>query len=282
MSAANAASRIVCASEEEWLAARRGLVMASEIATILALADDSAPWAMTPADLWAQKTGLAPRIPDGPEMAEYRYWGHAHEPAIKRAYEDRTGRALTDLGAYTITLHPSLPWLGATLDVLADHEVFGLGPVQVKTSGSSQRGKWFAPLAADPRWGSTAEQFDDRFKGVLFDNVESTRKHCAHRHKTMEAAEECAHGMVVKVDPDRGTLIDDGKKIPDPIRVQVLFEIAVAGAEWGGVACLLGGNRFIQREMEPGNIADEINQLHTFWRHVVTKTPLDQELPEAA
>lgn len=98
-------ARIVAdsADREVWLAARRGMICASEAGVILGLAG-------SPARLWAEKRG-APGIDD----AEHLMIGRLIEPAIRTIFRAQTGRlAVADGLLYALDLDGIT--IGATLD----------------------------------------------------------------------------------------------------------------------------------------------------------------------
>lgn len=91
------------ADREAWLAARRGMVCASEAGVILGLVG-------SPARLWAEKRG-GPGIDD----AEHLMIGRLIEPAIRTIFRAQTGRvAVADGMLYALDLDGVT--VGATLD----------------------------------------------------------------------------------------------------------------------------------------------------------------------
>lgn len=84
---------------------------------------------------------------DTPEMK----WGRYQEPVIALWYADETGRRVENPGATTITVHPDLPWLAATLDrVIWDYgdEDSSGAPLEIKHAGDYNLREWLdgAPL----------------------------------------------------------------------------------------------------------------------------------------
>jgi putative phage-type endonuclease len=92
---------------DAWLAARREGVGSSD-APIIAGEKGSI------VELWAEKTGLAPRPDPDASLAERWAWGHRLEPVVAEAYTERTGRPLRR--ANRLLRHPSIPWALASLD----------------------------------------------------------------------------------------------------------------------------------------------------------------------
>ena len=98
-------ARIVAdsADRETWLAARRGMICASEAGVILGLVG-------SPARLWAEKRG-APGIDD----AEHLMIGRLIEPSLRSIFRAQTGRtAVADGMLYALDLDGVV--VGATLD----------------------------------------------------------------------------------------------------------------------------------------------------------------------
>lgn len=94
------------AQRMDWIERRRVLITASDCAAILGADKRRGPFAV-----WAAKVhGI-----QGEQTPEMRM-GHRMEPVIADLYEEETGRRVEDLGASTLTVHPTIPWLAATLD----------------------------------------------------------------------------------------------------------------------------------------------------------------------
>lgn len=103
----------------EWLAARKKMIGASDVAAILG----ENPF-RTNIDVWMDKTGRGQFDFDNDHLK----FGRDVEGAIAGLYETRLQRPVKDLGATVVQIHPDIPWLGATLDRLTT--------VQVETGGS--------------------------------------------------------------------------------------------------------------------------------------------------
>lgn len=116
---------------EEWLAARRLRVQASEVAAVLGADPYRSTWTV-----WSEKRGLV----RGPIESEAMEWGHRLEPLVAQAYASRTGAELRDDGRYAIVVHPSAP-LGATLDrrIVAPPPP---GVLEIKTSSGRRSEEW--------------------------------------------------------------------------------------------------------------------------------------------
>lgn len=100
------APAIIHSPREQWLARRRELVTASDVAAILGEDERRGPLAV-----YASKVGDAET-----EETEAMARGRDFEDAIARAYERQTGRQVRALGEFEIQIHRDLAWLGATLD----------------------------------------------------------------------------------------------------------------------------------------------------------------------
>lgn len=97
-------------TRDEWLAARRTGIGASDVPTILGLA----PWSSLFA-LWAEKTGQDP----GDEAIEKKpwiEWGIRLEQPIAEAFAGRTHRDVTLRPRYSLERNADDPWLLASLD----------------------------------------------------------------------------------------------------------------------------------------------------------------------
>lgn len=100
---------IPTASEEEWLAARRAGVTASEIAVIMGLSNWSSPY-----KLFHQKIGVLP--PD--DMTAVQERGHVLEPHIADKFAQRHPEFAVEGDGQTLFAHPDRPWQMATPDRL--------------------------------------------------------------------------------------------------------------------------------------------------------------------
>lgn len=89
-----------------WLAARRELVTASDVAAILG--HDPRRGAFK---VWAEKLGFIE-----PEDAPWMRRGRRFEAPIAEEYGEETGRPVFAPDPYEIAIHPDVPWLGSTLD----------------------------------------------------------------------------------------------------------------------------------------------------------------------
>lgn len=111
---------------EKWLKRRRELLTASLIAAVLGYDKFKGPLAV-----WAW---LVHGVQD--EASRPMRFGSFVEQFIADEYEVERGVKLADPGDYEITIHPDIPWLGATLDrVCVDKDavtIKGVGAVELK------------------------------------------------------------------------------------------------------------------------------------------------------
>lgn len=135
-------------TREEWLAARRNSIGASDTPTIMG---ESAYKGATLLKLYADKVGdLAPEK-DQPESME---WGHRLEPMIALKFADVTGYKCDDPGEFTIFREPGTPFMHATPDTMifdSTGEHLGKGVLQIKAPGAHFLSKWIEgpPLGVD-------------------------------------------------------------------------------------------------------------------------------------
>jgi putative phage-type endonuclease len=124
-------------TRQDWLARRRELITASDVAAILG--EDTHRGALA---AYAEKVGGL-EVEDSLPMRRGRRW----EGVIAEEYAEQTGREVRDLGPFVIQQHPTIPWLGATLDrVTLRGDYFG--PLQIKmVLGSAQDWRDGAPAA---------------------------------------------------------------------------------------------------------------------------------------
>jgi putative phage-type endonuclease len=155
----------ILSPRESWLAARRELVTASDAGAILGVDPRRGPLAV-----YAEKVGGL-EVEDSAPMK----WGRRLEDAIAEGYAEETGRPVEAPPLFEITRHPSIPWLGATLDRRtqgsekspAPVPESGQAPLQLKAVSEWKRKEWDEepPLGyqiqvqiemacAQARWGS--------------------------------------------------------------------------------------------------------------------------------
>ncbi len=125
-------------SREEWLAARRTMVGASDTAGIFGVGYAS----QSPLTIWASKRGIEePEIP----TAQLRRMniGSKMEPIIAELFSEETGLETFDPGDFTIFRHGEIDWLGATLDRVSEDKGH-MVPVELKRVSGILRKDWDA------------------------------------------------------------------------------------------------------------------------------------------
>lgn len=133
------APALIRSSREQWLAERRKIIGASEVAAILGV--DPRRNALS---VYADK--VAGKLDESDES--WLAFGRDVEAAIAKGYSYRTGRPVRDLGADTIQRHPDLHFLGATLDRVTEGSdtypapASGPGPLELKAVGFHRESEW--------------------------------------------------------------------------------------------------------------------------------------------
>ena len=140
------APAILPGSLQQWRAARRELITASDAAAILGVDPHRGPLAV-----YAEKVGGVETEETLP-MAR----GRRFEEVIAQEYVEQTRRAVIAQRKWEISIHPDVPWLGATLDrVVASAsgapdplgDPASEGPLQIKMAlGSAAEWKEDPPL----------------------------------------------------------------------------------------------------------------------------------------
>jgi len=119
-------------TREEWLAARRTFIGASESAALFGCGYAS----QSPITVYESKVnGTA----DESERQALRI-GQMMEPALRRLFSEVTGLSCVKAGRYVVRRHPLHPWIGATLDAMTeDPEPV---PVELKNVGHFNKRDW--------------------------------------------------------------------------------------------------------------------------------------------
>lgn len=132
------APAVLASTRDRWLAARREILGASEVAAVLGEDPRRGPFAV-----WAEKVGQIES-----HETQWMRWGRRVEGAIADGYTDETGRPAVDLGAHEIQRHPDIPFLGATLDRMTSGSAAhpapaeGDGPLECKAVGVMKAREW--------------------------------------------------------------------------------------------------------------------------------------------
>lgn len=116
--------------EEEWMAARRSGITATDAATILGLSSFTSPYA-----LWESKVRGSRR-----SSGEAAYWGTKLEEPIAQEFAQRHGVSL--LNPRILYRHPEHEWLRCTPDRFIMEPEWPVGLVECKTAGLRQAHKW--------------------------------------------------------------------------------------------------------------------------------------------
>lgn len=121
-------------TRDEWLAARKEFIGASEAPIVLGVS----PYC-SPLKLWSQKTG---RIEPDEENKQMRR-GTRLEPVVADMVAEETGWTLRDDGRYTVRIHSELEWMGCTLDrIIEPVDERGPGNLQIKTASAFAAHEW--------------------------------------------------------------------------------------------------------------------------------------------
>ena len=139
----NAVRLPVLQGTDEWLAARRGLITATDIGVLLGLN----PWRCE-ADLAAEKLGTAEPVESNVRMRI----GSALEPLIASEYEAMTGRRLRRV--HGLWRHPTIEWAAASPDFTVTGE-----KLLVETKWSGSRARWADGLPEDVEAQATWQCF---------------------------------------------------------------------------------------------------------------------------
>lgn len=123
-------------SREEWLAARRQFIGASESAAILGhgYADQS------PYTVWAAK--VHPEEGDSLADNERLACGRDLEPGLRAILRRLTNCEVAEPQGHRVDLHDEYPWMGATLDSLVADPEWGWVPGELKNVDSRLHGDW--------------------------------------------------------------------------------------------------------------------------------------------
>jgi len=99
-------------TESEWLEERRSVVGASDCAAIIGIDPHKTAY-----NVYANKLGL-----ESDEDLDRMAFGREVQRAIGGLFTRRTGIAVSYPGDYDIVYHPDHPWLGCTLDGIAQYD----------------------------------------------------------------------------------------------------------------------------------------------------------------
>jgi putative phage-type endonuclease len=114
----------------EWLAARRNMITGTDVAAILGLSPFRAP-----IDVWLDKKGLAPELPDSDQLE----FGREFQTGILNLYSRRLSAPIEHDDPYAVTPVADFPLLGASLDA---HRLDDGRPVDAKNVRQRDTEKW--------------------------------------------------------------------------------------------------------------------------------------------
>lgn len=130
------AVRVPCETEDEWLAARKNGIGASEVGVIVGASSWASPYA-----LWYRKK-LDWRLP----RTEAQRWGHLVEDPIAELFAEKIGDeglVVKPVGhPYSLWAHPVQPWMICTPDRLVVDKGGNIAPVELKSDEGGAKDAW--------------------------------------------------------------------------------------------------------------------------------------------
>lgn len=247
---------------ERWLARRRDLITASDVAAILG--EDPRRGALT---VWAEKLGFVE-----PADAPWMRRGRRFEGPIAEEYAEDTGRLVFAPDPYAIAIHPDVPWLGATLDRETEGSIAnpapapGRGPLELKNVSGLKAKEWRAEpprhfliqvqaqiACTGAQWASLAGLIGglslawvdvprhDRFIAAMLPKLERFRWHVQERippeadglpatSAVLRALYAEEDGKTVDLDADALALADQLARARDTVTLAKATERAAANA----------------------------------------------------
>lgn len=120
-------------NREDWLAARRYMIGASESAALFGVGYAG----QSPVSVWNAK------VEGEEDLGEEKRLkiGKLIEPSLRAIFADETGLPCESPGEFAIYKHPQLTVMGATLDALTEDE-HGVCPVELKNVSHFNRDEW--------------------------------------------------------------------------------------------------------------------------------------------
>lgn len=122
-----------------WLAARRGVLTASDVATVLGIGGGSKR------EVLRSKLSSDEVRPDIHTLPQVALGRHLESGVFEWFVEDTIHETASRCGA--LVQHPDVPWLAATPDALLDDE-----PVEIKVAMDSSRPNWHAETVRMRGW----------------------------------------------------------------------------------------------------------------------------------
>lgn len=226
-------------TRSEWLAERRNYLGASDVSAVLGASPYNTALGVYEAKITGYSQG------DNDQLM----FGRKVEAAVAGLYGAKTGRVVEDIGATVITVHPDIPWLGATLDRVIIREDGERGALECKHVGDPRLRKddWQEepPLqniiqnqiqmaCADLKFGTLAGMFpgvqlahcdrdrDDNFLNAAYPKLEEFWKCVQDRtppapdsHRDLKVVKRLwskADGETVSLDADKILIVDAWEK----------------------------------------------------------------------
>lgn len=191
-----------------WLAARRKVLTATDSPAILGVHPRKSAY-----QVFVEKTEGVELTP----IDERMRWGQRHEPTIAAAYQEETGRQVLS-PPQRLSLHATIPWMGASLDRMVVDAERGPGVLELKTTAKDVSRDlpvyWEVQVAhqmevAGVTWGSIAVliggnrmvSFDldrnDRFMRGLLRKLEAFWKEHVEKRvpPPVDGSESCARAL---------------------------------------------------------------------------------------
>ena len=228
------------APESPWLSIRREYLTGTDAAAICKIS----PW-KSPFEVWAEKRGL---VPAEPFDSEAGYWGRELETPIMRSYRRRTARICNNSEDVWRQL------LDGHADVRTFRHVEEIDGQEVETEKTMLFSKELEFCACTPDFGIANYTYNPEIKdwgkrpnfsreaeGPGMGDVKTTSAR-AKRYWTKEGWEE---RLAERPDSDlNGALLKldlGGHWMPPDVYLQLMFNMWIAGLEWGSIAALFGG-----------------------------------------
>lgn len=122
---------------EEWLAARRQYIGASDTAGIFGVGYGG----QDPTTVWESKVCDVPVEITEEDEKRFKI-GHILEPAIRELFTLETGLTVEPPNGFEMRISKEHPFMAATLDGEAIHPEYGKAPVELKNVGNWALGEW--------------------------------------------------------------------------------------------------------------------------------------------
>lgn len=174
-------------NEQDWLAARRMSIGASEVAALSRVSKWSGPYG-----LYVRKITDDDEYDDS--IGTMADWGHRHEPTLAQWFTDATEKQLSDPGDYTVYRSVDRPWMHATLDRWVDDES---APVELKCAWYESAREWTERIPVAYQVQLQAQLY---VTGATHGYFAVLRNGCDARWYRMERHERFIEKMLRRVD----------------------------------------------------------------------------------